>query len=88
MISCDKATELISKKMDEPLSSWEKVQLFAHTLLCWCCKLFEKQALAIRDALQEMANEEMAFQRFDELNLPGLSEEAKHRIIKRIRNSS
>lgn len=87
MISCEKATQLISKQMDEPISVWEKVQLHTHTFVCWCCTRFKSQILRIRGALRELAHETMAFERFEEIGLPSLSPQSKQRIINTIRNT-
>lgn len=86
MISCKIATQLISKQMDEPLSIWEKIQLSTHTFFCWCCTRFKNQILRIREALREMAHEVMAFERFAEIGMPGLSPQARQRVIQTIRN--
>ena len=86
MISCNKATELISKQMDEPLSIWENVQLYTHTFFCWCCTRFRSQLLIFREALREIAHELMAFERFEEIGLPSLNFQAKQRIINAIRD--
>lgn len=85
MISCEKSSQLISKQMDEPLSIWEKVQLYSHTFFCWCCLRFQKQIIHIREALREVAHEAIAFERFHELSLPSMSHEAKARILLAIR---
>ncbi len=87
MISSRKATELISKKMDEPLSGWETFSLKVHLLVCWCCNRFKKQIDIINNQLKEIASEVLTFERFAEIGLPGLSLEAKEKIIKVLRNS-
>lgn len=87
MISCRKATELISKEMDEPLSRWETFSLKAHLLVCWCCNRFKKQIHIINNQLKEIASEIIAFERFAEIDLPDLSQESKERILKVLRNT-
>lgn len=47
MISCDKATFLISKKEEGKLSSGERIHLVMHLSMCKFCKLFEKQSVYI-----------------------------------------
>ena len=42
-ISCKKATYLISKKEEDKLSWWEKMQLRGHLTICSLCKKFEIQ---------------------------------------------
>jgi hypothetical protein len=85
MISCKKASLLISKRMDEPLSFLEKILLISHLTICWCCQRFDNQILALRKAFRNMAQESIAFERYAELGLPGLSSETKDKIIKSIR---
>ena len=52
MISCRKATELISKSMDEPLGALEKLSLNIHLFVCECCDQFRKQLKLLRGALR------------------------------------
>ena len=73
--------------MDEPLSAFEKVQLYTHTFVCWCCIRFKKQVLLIREAMREIAHEVMAFERFEEIGLPSLNSQAKQRVINTIRDN-
>ncbi|MCA6450461.1 MAG: hypothetical protein IM584_06185 [Chitinophagaceae bacterium] len=44
MISCKKATWLVSKKEEKRLSWHEKWQLRAHMALCSMCRRFEEQS--------------------------------------------
>ena len=44
MISCKKATFLISKKESDPISLIEKLQLRFHLLFCSFCRLFKQQS--------------------------------------------
>ena len=44
MLSCEKASELIEKKLNFSLGTKEKVQLFVHTKVCDACKNYEKQS--------------------------------------------
>lgn len=57
MISCKKATELISKRMDEPLSFKEEVSLKLHLFICEFCEKFSQQAGLIRKALRLSTDE-------------------------------
>lgn len=47
MISCEKATFLISKKEEGKLTTKERMILFIHLAMCKFCKLFEKQSAFI-----------------------------------------
>jgi hypothetical protein len=86
MISCKKASLLISKRMDEPLSFLEKILLISHLTICWCCQRFDNQILDLRKAFRNLAQESIAFERYVEFELPDLSPGAKDRILKSIRN--
>jgi len=44
MISCKKATYLVSKKEENRLSWWESWQLRAHFGICSMCRKFEQQS--------------------------------------------
>jgi len=84
MLSCLKATQLISKQLDQPLLLSEKVQLVIHLFNCQECKLFELQLLLIESSIRELASETMAFKQFQEIGLPGLTSKAKARILQTI----
>ena len=43
MISCKKATYLLSKKEENKLSWLEKIQLRSHLTICSLCRKFEEQ---------------------------------------------
>jgi predicted metal-dependent hydrolase len=47
MITCKKATYLLSKKEEGKLFFTEKIQLNLHLLMCSLCRLFEQQSLFI-----------------------------------------
>ena len=48
MISCKKATELISRSLEESLSIKEELLLKMHLFLCETCDLFRKQTALLR----------------------------------------
>lgn len=54
MISCKKATELMSKAMDEELSMAESAQLKIHLFICEFCQQFKMQLEQLRKALRRM----------------------------------
>ena len=88
MVSCRKATKLLSKQMDDSLSILEKIQLYTHLLVCWCCRRFQTHILILRSAIRELAHETIAFEHYDEVGLPELSFESKERILNVLRNNS
>ena len=57
-LSCQKATELIEKKLFFRLSFKEKLQLKIHKLMCEACQRYEKQSelldLGIANAYKKM----------------------------------
>lgn len=57
-LSCLKATELINKKTDSPLSLIENIQLKAHKSMCKACSNYDKQITLIDKALIETLNKE------------------------------
>ena len=57
MISCKRATELISKKMDEPLSFSEGAALAIHLFICEFCEKFKQQVDIIGRALSSVRDE-------------------------------
>lgn len=52
MFSCQKATELVEKKMYFRLTAKEKIQLFLHTGMCKACKHYKKQSEWINQVMQ------------------------------------
>lgn len=44
LVSCEIATFLIEKKLNNALTSKEKVQLFVHEIMCSVCRKYEKQS--------------------------------------------
>ncbi len=56
MIRCIEATQLLSEKLDRPLSKKEKVNLGIHTAMCPACRQFGKHMLILRDVSQRYVN--------------------------------
>ena len=48
MIKCKQATQMLSEKLDRPLSAKEKINLAMHTAICGPCRQFGKQMETIR----------------------------------------
>ncbi len=51
-LSCKKASALIVKKEESPLSAIEKMQLIAHKSMCKACSAFEEQSEIIDKVIQ------------------------------------
>ncbi|MBM7457001.1 hypothetical protein HNR62_002903 [Oceanisphaera litoralis] len=48
MLSCHKATQLMSESQERPLGTVEKLSLALHTMMCKACRNFERQLPVIR----------------------------------------
>ncbi|MBX7142917.1 MAG: zf-HC2 domain-containing protein [Oligoflexia bacterium] len=57
MISCQRATELISKRMEEPLSLKEELSLKLHLFICEFCEKFAQQVHLVRSAIKNGSTE-------------------------------
>jgi hypothetical protein len=84
MLSCKDVTQLISESMDRSLPLRKRIGVRVHLLICKFCARYERQLLIIRDTVRRLvATEETAGGPLGET----LSEEAKERIRKSLRNS-
>lgn len=52
MMKCTEATQLLSEKLERPLSTKEKVNLGVHTAMCPACRRFGKQMQMLRTISQ------------------------------------
>lgn len=57
MITCKRATELISKAEEEPLTKTEELSLRLHLFLCEFCEQFRKQLQVLRHGLKRLEEE-------------------------------
>ncbi len=48
MMSCQRASVLMSQKMDRPLSRSERISLRFHLLMCSGCRRFDRQMGSLR----------------------------------------
>lgn len=78
-LSCQKATELIEKKLHFRLSFKEKLQLKIHKLMCEACQRYEKQSELLDKGI---ANAYKRIQLDDSMD--GL----KKRIVKSLENNN
>lgn len=58
MISCKRASELISKQADEPLTLKEELALKLHLFICESCDKFLQQVRLLRQALTSLRSRE------------------------------
>ena len=84
MISCKKASELISKSMEEQLSVREGVSLKVHLFVCEFCEQFKKQIETLRTALSSGMRGSKLEQFEETLEAPIIPTETKERIKKLI----
>jgi hypothetical protein len=77
MITCKKATEFISKREENKLSFWNRIQLWQHLAICGFCKLFMKQNKFITENIAKIENKYDA----------SLSSEEKQKMIKNLQES-
>lgn len=82
-ISCAQASQLVSQKLDQPLSLKDKLLLRIHLLICVACPTLHRkleiihlagQRYPLRDDTGSNAN-------------PGLSRAARDRIVKNLRQA-
>lgn len=82
MLSCQKATELIEKKILVNLSFREGVQLKMHKILCDACTAYEKQSKLIDQLLSKhIQNQDDCVNDNEEIK----NEELKKKILKKIK---
>jgi DNA-directed RNA polymerase specialized sigma24 family protein len=84
MISCKRAAELISLSLETPLTWRQRLALSFHLFFCDMCRRFRRQSRLVQQAGPEAGRPEQ---------MPGreetaLSEEARERIKRALRNSS
>ena len=80
MLSCKKATLLINKKEESPLSWTENIQLVLHTSMCDGCKAFEKQSQIINKILSNYITD------FNKSPLPIIENQAlKNKILQKLK---
>lgn len=52
MLSCEKATRLLSERQERVLSLSEKTSLRLHTAMCSGCREFGKQVVSLRQLIR------------------------------------
>jgi hypothetical protein len=83
MLSCKDVTQLISESMDTSLPIGKRIGMRLHLLMCKFCARYERQLLLIRETVRRIAATE---EKPGEPPGETLSEEAKERIRKSLRN--
>lgn len=81
MLSCEKASGLIEKKLHFPLSSIEKMQLYFHTSMCDTCKSYQKHSKDLDTLLEKHIHHNPKISgNFDDV----LSEDIKKSIVREL----
>lgn len=82
MLSCDKATELMEKKVDFGLTLTERLKLKLHTGMCDACANYQKQTALIHQLLQKQIGMEGYDQSAQHPAVIGLKAEIIRRLDK------
>ena len=80
MISCRKASKLMSQKFDQPLNLNQELRLRVHLMICKSCPKLHQQFEILHQAGQHFTQHPA-----DPLNAPALTPEAKQRILQKLR---
>lgn len=83
MLSCRDVTQLISESMDRSLPLGKRIGMRVHLLMCKFCARYERQLLLIRETMGRLVSTE---EKHEAQSGETLSEEARERIRKSIRN--
>lgn len=83
MLSCKDVTQLLSQSMDHSLPLGKRIGVWLHLLMCKFCVRYERQLLLIRETVRRLVTTE---EKPGEPPGETLSEEAKERIQKALRN--
>jgi hypothetical protein len=83
MLPCRDVTQLISESMDTSLPIGKRIGVRVHLLMCKFCSRYERQLFLIRETVRRIAATE---EKPGEPPGETLSEEAKERIRKFLRN--
>lgn len=83
MLSCQKATLLMEKKLHSGISFGEKLQLFMHKQMCDSCRLYEKQSHFLHSILKKKSSQAITPTTISKT----LPEDVKYRILKELKKS-
>ncbi len=83
MLSCKDVTQLLSESMDASLPIGKRIGVRLHLLICKFCLRYKRQLLLIRETVRRIVAAEESS---GESPVETLSEEAKERIRKSLRN--
>lgn len=85
MLSCKDTTQLMSKRLDEPLSFWERFGMKLHLAFCYLCRRANKQMTFIHIASHQH-DEKIGDSDFSEKE--GLTDEARRKIMDACNNQN
>ncbi len=81
MISCRRASKLMSKKFDQPLNINQELRLRVHLMICKSCPRLHQQFEILHQAGQHFTQHPA-----DPLNEPALTPAAKQRILQKLQD--
>lgn len=86
-MNCRRTSELLSLRMDRPLTLGEKLVLWSHLPLCTACQRFGRQLISLREALREGDETDQAESPDTTApDHPALSESSRARLKALLRN--
>ncbi len=77
-LPCSEIARLASESLDRDLPLASRIALRSHLVYCSACRLYLRQARRMREAMRSLAGR-------DPQGSPGLSDEARERIKKALR---
>lgn len=79
-LSCRKYTERASRNLDQPLTGWDRAGFVFHHYFCFFCRRFNRQIHQLEGDLKRYS------QYVESQEIPPLPEQARQRIIEKLRN--
>ncbi len=76
-LSCNKATELIEKKLHIKLSFFDRIRLPIHKSMCSACRAYEKQSILIDKSIKNIKPKAL------KINIEELKKEITEKIIEK-----
>lgn len=84
MLTCEEIAQLVSQSLDRQLSFPERLMVRFHLLYCKACRRYRRQVEFLRLAIRRYLDQ---IEAGEETGLPGLSESARERMARVLRQS-
>lgn len=81
MLNCKETAELISRRLDQRLSRWQRLNLRVHLMMCGGCSIYKHQIETLHQLFREHFSASQAGE-------PSLPDEARRRIKQRLRDEA